>query len=115
MKKLYTLLFITFFITSLSFGQNKNNEESQTNSSVVKNEIEGFAMYPNPVNNGRLFITSPSRAEKHVQIFTLIGNKVYDNIVQSREVIEIPNLTKGFYMIRVEEEGKTATRKLIIN
>jgi hypothetical protein len=82
---------------------------------VTKNEIEGFALYPNPVSNGKLYMTSPNRVEKHVQIYSLLGNKVYDNIVASRREIEISNLTKGFYMVRVEEEGKIATRKLIIN
>jgi hypothetical protein len=35
--------------------------------------------------------------------------------VNDGEFIDISNLTTGFYMVKVEEEGKIATRKLLVN
>jgi len=83
--------------------------------SVAKNQIAGFAMYPNPVTNGTFSITSNNSVEKNIEIFSVSGQQVYKNTVKSRENIDISNLTTGSYFIRVEEEGKTATRKLIVN
>jgi len=83
--------------------------------SVAKNQIAGFAMYPNPVTNGTFSITSNNSIEKNIEIFSVSGQQVYKNSVKSRENIDISNLTTGSYFIRVEEEGKTATRKLIVN
>ena len=83
--------------------------------SVAKNQIAGFAMYPNPVTDGTFSITSNNSVEKNIEIFSVSGQQVYKSSVKSRENIDISNLTTGSYFIRVEEEGKTATRKLIVN
>lgn len=83
--------------------------------STTKSQIAGFSMYPNPVVNGRFSITSNSNAPKQVNIYSMIGQQVYSKVVQSKEPIEVSNLNKGVYMISVFEDGKTATRKLVIN
>lgn len=82
---------------------------------VVKNNIEGFNMYPNPVSNGQLTITSNSWADKQVEIYSLSGQQVYNKLVKHKEIIEIYNLNKGIYLVRIVEEGKIATRKLVVN
>ena len=82
--------------------------------SVVENQIEGFAMYPNPVANGKFTITSNSSFDKNVEIYSMLGKRLVSKTVKSNETIDISNLTTGFYMVRVEEEGKVATRKLLV-
>jgi hypothetical protein len=82
--------------------------------SVVKNNIEGFKMYPNPVSNGQLNITSNSWADKQVEIYNFNGQQVYNKLIKHREVIDIYNLNKGIYLIRIIEEDKIATRKLVV-
>lgn len=81
--------------------------------SVVKNEIEGFAVYPNPVNNGEFMINSLSNTVRNVQIYDLLGKQVYVKNVLPNETIKVVNLNSGIYILKVIEEGKTATRKLI--
>lgn len=83
--------------------------------SVVKNNIEGFKMYPNPVSNGQLTITSNSWADKQVEIYSTSGQRVYSKIVKHKEVLDIYNLNTGVYLVKIVEEGKIATRKLIVN
>jgi len=83
--------------------------------SVTNNQIVGFAMYPNPVSNGKLSISSNSSVEKLVEIYNMIGQKVYNKIVKANESIDISGLNTGFYVVKAEEEGKVATRKLIVN
>ncbi|MCF6279903.1 MAG: T9SS type A sorting domain-containing protein [Flavobacteriaceae bacterium] len=82
--------------------------------SVRENNIEGFAVYPNPVNNGEFSISSISNASKQVQIFDMLGKSVYSNEIQANENVLVSNLNSGIYILRVIEEGKTATRKLVI-
>ena len=81
---------------------------------VVKNQIDGFAVYPNPVAEGKISIKSNTRADKHVEIYSIVGNRVYEKTVKDNETIYISNLTEGIYFMRVEEESKIATRKLVI-
>lgn len=82
--------------------------------SVTKNNIEGFAVYPNPVNNGEFSIRSLNNVSKQVQIFDMLGKQVYINQIEENENVHVSNLNSGIYILKVLEEGKTATRKLVI-
>jgi len=44
----------------------------------------------------------------------MLGKQVYAKQIQANERVQVANLTKGIYILKVEEEGKVATRKLII-
>jgi hypothetical protein len=83
--------------------------------SVVKNQIENFVMYPNPVSNGRLYMSSNNNLNKQVKIYALTGQKVYSKNLQTQEHLNISNLNRGIYLVRIEEDGKIATRKLVVN
>jgi len=71
-------------------------------------------MYPNPVTNGKFTISSNSSVEKNIEIFSVIGKQVYSKKIKVNETIDISNLTTGLYLVHVEEQGKIATRKLIV-
>ena len=83
--------------------------------SVVKNQIEDFAMYPNPVSNGMLNMTSSNNTNRQVEIYAINGQQVYSKKVQTNELINISSLNRGIYFVRIEEEGRIATRKLVVN
>ena len=82
--------------------------------SVARNDIEGFGIYPNPINSGQFSIRSMSNLERSVQIYNMLGKQVYNKQVQANERVQVSNLAKGIYILKVEEDGKMATRKLII-
>ena len=52
--------------------------------------------------------------DKKVEIYNVIGKKVLEIVVTSKEV-NISNLEAGVYIIKVKEGDASATRKLIIN
>ncbi|MEX1382578.1 lamin tail domain-containing protein [Lutibacter sp.] len=83
--------------------------------SVVKNQIKDFVMYPNPVSNGVLFMTSNNNTNKQVEIYALTGQQVFSKKLLTQEHLNVSKLNKGIYLIRIEEEGKVATRKLVVN
>lgn len=83
--------------------------------SVFKNQIENFKMYPNPVVNGYLFFSSRNNMNKQIQIYLLSGQQVYSKNLELEEKLDVSNLNKGIYLIRIEEESKITTRKLIVN
>ena len=82
--------------------------------SLNKKNIEGFAIFPNPVNRGRFKITSVSSNSKFVKIYNMLGKQVLSKLVKYNENIDVSNLNAGIYILRVEEKGKFATRKLVI-
>jgi hypothetical protein len=75
------------------------------------NDALGF--YPNPVTNGKIYITSKSAAEKEIIIFDVLGKKVLQSTTSSKE-INISNIPAGVYIIKIKEEESTVTRKLIV-
>ncbi|MFY0603960.1 MAG: T9SS type A sorting domain-containing protein [Flavobacteriaceae bacterium] len=86
-----------------------------TVASVGDNTIEGFAAYPNPVNNKRFTITTNSISEKEVRIFNVLGRQVYTTSFSSNnKLVDISNLTSGVYILKVLEGSKSATKKLVV-
>lgn len=81
--------------------------------STASNDIAGFAMYPNPVSGGLLNITSASNADKQVAIYDMMGKQVV-NAPVANNTVNVSALTSGVYMVKITEEGKTATRKLVV-
>jgi hypothetical protein len=75
--------------------------------------IDGLTMYPNPLKGNTLYLTSTANAEMSVQIFDLVGKEVLNsNIINNG--VNVSGLNAGVYIVKVTEEGKTATRKLVI-
>jgi hypothetical protein len=103
-----TLLLAIFFTTSASAQENKQQPKTQENAS-----IEGLNLYPNPVTNGKVYITSKNDLEKEIIIFDVLGKKVLQTVLSSKE-LNVSNLSPGVYIIKIIEEGATSSRKLII-
>lgn len=82
-------------------------------SSSSFDNINGLTMYPNPISGNTLYLTSTANASMSVQIFDLLGKEVLkSNAVNN--AVNVSGLNAGVYMVKVTEEGKTATRKLVI-
>jgi hypothetical protein len=83
------------------------------NLSVKQNDIAGLSIYPNPVTNGTLNINSDANAERNVVLFDVLGKQVL-KVTTSNASINVSKLNAGVYIVKITEEGKTATRKLVI-
>jgi hypothetical protein len=101
-------LLVFFFTLSVSAQESKQQSKSQESAS-----IEGLNLYPNPVSNGKVFITSKNDLDKDIIIFDVLGKKVLQTTLSSRE-LGISNLSPGVYIIKINEGEATATRKLIV-
>ncbi len=105
MRKKYfyivTLLFCLFSLTASA-----QDSKQQPNA-------EGLSFYPNPVSNGKIYITSKTSLDKDVAIFDVLGKKVLQATITSKE-LNIAILSPGVYIIKIREGEATATRKLIV-
>ncbi|RAR72511.1 T9SS type A sorting domain-containing protein [Flavobacterium aciduliphilum] len=88
-------------------------QESKSTSRFQENTIEGLSVYPNPTNGDRIYITSKYNYDKDIVIFDVLGKKVLQTLLTSKE-LNISALTPGIYIIQVKENEIIATRKLII-
>lgn len=75
-------------------------------------QIDGLKMYPNPAKNN-LYIETALNSNINVSIVNMLGKEVVKaNVVNN--TVNVSNLTSGIYIVKITEEGKTSTRKLII-
>lgn len=74
--------------------------------------LEGLKISPNPANS-YLKIDTPEDKEKHISIFDAIGKRVVEQVLGDN-ILDISNLEKGFYFLRVEQDGKVGGQKIMV-
>lgn len=110
MRKNYFYIVAFLFCFSLTVSAQESKQQPKALESVG---IEGLSFYPNPVSNGKIYITSKSTLDKDITIFDVLGKKVFQATLNSKE-LNIATLSPGVYIIKIHEGDATATRKLIV-
>ncbi|MDA8762517.1 T9SS type A sorting domain-containing protein, partial [Flavobacteriaceae bacterium] len=88
---------------------------SNTTASTSNNTITGFNAYPNPVKGNSLTVTTSSTEAKTVNIFNVLGRKVFSQRFSSmNKTMDISGISSGVYIMKVSEGSNIATKKLII-
>ncbi|TRX35918.1 T9SS type A sorting domain-containing protein [Flavobacterium restrictum] len=105
----YIVILLGFFFTTKATAQESKQQPKLQESTA----IEGLNLYPNPVSNGKVYVTSKSDTDKEIIIFDVLGKKVLQTVLSSKE-LNVGNLTPGVYIIKISENDASATRKLII-
>lgn len=103
-----TLLLVCFFSLS-GLAQDTKQQPKLQDGSV----IEGLSLYPNPVSNGKVYISSKNDLNKEIIIFDVLGKKTLQTTISSKE-LNVSSLTSGVYIIKINEGEASATRKLIV-
>jgi len=103
-----TFLLAFFFTVTASAQDSKQLPKPQETTS-----IEGLSLYPNPVTNGKVYISTKNDLEKEIIVFDILGKKVLQAHLASRE-LNVSELPPGVYIIKISEQNSSATRKLII-
>lgn len=104
MRSKYLYMSVLFCLFSvLGFAQENRQQPA----------IDGLSFYPNPVSTGKIFITSKSSLDKEIVVFDVLGKKVLQATIASKE-LNISTLSPGVYIIKIREGEATATRKLIV-
>ncbi|WP_459741518.1 T9SS type A sorting domain-containing protein [Polaribacter sp. OB-PA-B3] len=84
-------------------------------AAVSKNSIEGFKTFPNPVTNKEFTVSTNNTSVKQIVIFNVLGKKVYAaSFSGAKSTINVSDMNAGIYIVKVTEDGKTATKKLVI-
>lgn len=96
---------------SIIFSEDNLNSESNT--------LDTLAIYPNPLNNGSLFVRLPNHTNSNLEVtaYNMLGQQIYSASKQSiNSKIEIKNATtwkNGVYIISINDGTKTVTRKIV--
>ena len=109
-KNYFYIITLLVFLFSVSVSAQETKPQPKTQETAT---IEGLNLYPNPVSNGKVYISTKNDIDKEIIIFDVLGKKVLQTILSSRE-LNVSNLSPGIYIIKINEREASATRKLII-
>jgi endonuclease I len=74
-----------------------------------------FNIYPNPSNGNFNIIFDNSNGNHSVEIFSLLGQKVFEKGNTQSSSVSISNIQKGTYLVKVTTQNSSVTKKLIVN
>lgn len=81
--------------------------------SVNAFEANQFNVYPNPVTNGLVNITSKSNEAIAVTVFDILGKQVINQTVNNN-ILNVTSLTSGVYILKISQNGNVTTKKLVL-
>ncbi|RXR20750.1 T9SS type A sorting domain-containing protein [Flavobacterium amnicola] len=110
MKKNYFYITSLFFLFSLSVSAQEGKD-----SALASKQEQPFEMnvYPNPVANGKIYISSKTSTPKDIEIYDVLGKRVMQTTLSTKE-LNIAALNPGVYIIKIKDGEQRATRKLIV-
>ncbi|MBC8754492.1 T9SS type A sorting domain-containing protein [Kordia sp. YSTF-M3] len=119
----YTSRATVVFPTSCENGADAEVEDYRINVqntlSTVENELEDFAIWPNPTR-GKFTVNFTSTSSEKVTIDVLdirgraIFSKKYTNSANFIEELNISSAAAGMYMVRVNDGERVSIKKLIV-
>lgn len=72
-----------------------------------------FVVFPNPATNGFVNITSASQSQKEVYVYDVLGKLlIKQNLSGTR--LNTQSLKAGVYILKITQDGRTETKKLVI-
>ncbi|TDD74201.1 endonuclease [Flavobacterium caseinilyticum] len=86
-----------------------------TSLGIDELDASRFEIYPNP-SNGNVKINFENSDEKYsVQVFSILGQKVFEKEYTNSSSAAVDNLQSGVYLIKITNDAKSVTKKIIVN
>ena len=91
----------------------RDSNDFNANLSASSNTLTNVSIYPNPSNTGLVTIETASNEAAAVEVYNLLGKQVISQTL-TNSTLNVANLSSGVYLVKVSVEGKSATKKLVI-
>ena len=80
---------------------------------VPELDKKNITVYPNPATNH--FTVNTGNDEKaSIQLFNIVGQQVYSETFTGSTTVSVANLHSGVYMLKVNQNGKVNTTKVVV-
>ena len=78
-------------------------------------ELENVNVYPNPISKGNEYITISSRLndKMEVSVYNLLGKQLIKETI-TNNLLKVTQLKAGIYLLKIAQDNKHITRKIII-
>lgn len=82
-------------------------------SNATFTQTNNFSIYPNPVKAGYVNIKTTSNEAVNITVFDLLGKKVITKTLSNNK-LNVSSLKSGVYLLNIEQNGASTTKKLVI-
>jgi hypothetical protein len=111
--KYLTIVFFSFLSIALSDIEMRAGVLNTIPHFEIQEDRLKFSIFPNPLKDQILFINSSSTAEKHIEIYNVLGGKKFE-IVTTNESIFLGDLPSGIYIFKLNQNGMNGLKRLVI-
>lgn len=77
------------------------------------NTAANFSIYPNPTNTGFVNITTKANTAVNVTVFDVLGKQVLSKTLNNN-TLDVTSLTTGVYILKLNQNGTSTTKRLIV-
>jgi hypothetical protein len=75
--------------------------------------LNKIVVYPNPAKN-KIQFSNIDAVSAEIRIFNVLGKQVFHQSKIDKKTIDISTFNKGIYLIKIVADGKSKTKKLVI-
>ncbi|ALJ06376.1 hypothetical protein APS56_15070 [Pseudalgibacter alginicilyticus] len=102
-------------LDEIRIGNTWQSVTDQPELSVSKNELESnINIFPNPANDYITINTKNDFKVSSIEMFSLLGQKVLTQTELKNNQLNVSNLTRGVYLLKVSADGGSFTKKIVI-
>jgi hypothetical protein len=80
---------------------------------IDDNFADQVQLYPNPVSDGVITISTPTPGEKQVTVFDILGKQVIETEIMGNQ-LDLSSLQGGVYLLKLTQNNVTVTKKLVV-
>ncbi|MCK7589971.1 endonuclease [Subsaxibacter sp. CAU 1640] len=81
---------------------------------IDEQSLSSVNIYPNPAKN-IVNITLNSDSDTLIEIYNVLGKKVYQKTIQNTDILNLDTLSSGIYIVKLTQENNSISKKLIKN
>ncbi len=98
------------FFNIQDLGAYENPGTLSTNP--VLHDEQSYKVYPNPTSLGYINIDADEALK--IEVYDIVGKKI-NTIYPTTKTIDVSNLKKGVYLIKISDRKRSETKKVIVN
>ncbi len=107
----------TFNINEWNSFASNNCDDLGTHTQTLSIDdatTESISIYPNPIKS-LLNINLKSDVETNVEIYDVLGKRVYTKMINTSKALNLQTLKNGIYILKISQENSSITKRLVKN
>lgn len=90
------------------------NQTFSTSAAIKDAKRSQIQLFPNPCSDGIIYLKSSIKSPITLQLYNALGKNLLTKEITNDQRLNVQNLPTGIYMVRLKQNNKVSTKKLVI-